>query len=92
MQEGSRPPRRKGMDKALLHWFPRAAMLPHVTWNATRILTLRKRLSLTQEQMAHAIGVTVSTFQRWEKDRTTPSPLACKQLTMLAGGPHADRD
>ena len=40
------------------------------------IRKLRTTLGLTQEQFAAKIGVTVSTVNRWEKDKSKPSPLA----------------
>jgi len=46
---------------------------------------LRRRLNMTQEEFAHAIGVTVSTVNRWENGHIEPSRLARKAMeTMLA--------
>lgn len=56
-------------------------------WGGARIFALRAKLRMTQEQFAHACGVTVSTVNRWENDRAKPSPLARK--TMLAVSPVA---
>ena len=36
----------------------------------------RQRLGLTQEQFAHALGVTFSTVNRWENGHVIPSRLA----------------
>jgi len=42
---------------------------------------LRDKLGLTsQEQLAHRLGVTWSTVNRWENGRGTPSPLAREKL------------
>lgn len=48
------------------------------------ISTLRQRLSMTQEEFAHAIGVTVSTVNRWENGHIEPSRLARKAMQGLA--------
>ena len=50
----------------------------------TVIATLRQRLSMTQEEFAHAIGVTVSTVNRWENGHIEPSRLARKAMQGLA--------
>ena len=37
---------------------------------------LRRQLGMTQEDLAHALGITVGTVSRWEKGRFRPSRLA----------------
>jgi DNA-binding transcriptional regulator YiaG len=37
---------------------------------------VRKQLSLSQEELAQALGVSFATVNRWENGRTTPSPMA----------------
>ena len=44
---------------------------------------LRRRLNMTQEEFAHAIGVTVSTVNRWENGHIEPSRLARKAMEGL---------
>ena len=44
------------------------------------IRRLRRKLSLTQEEFAHAIAVTVSTVNRWENGHAAPSKLAWKVI------------
>ncbi len=51
---------------------------------ANSISTLRHRLNMTQEEFAHAIGVTVSTVNRWENGHIEPSRLARKAMQGLA--------
>lgn len=41
---------------------------------------LRKQLGLSQEELAHALGVSFATVNRWENGKTTPSKLARRQL------------
>jgi len=42
---------------------------------------LREKLGLTsQEKLAHRLGVTWSTVNRWENGKGTPSPLAREKL------------
>jgi len=48
------------------------------------IAALRRRLNMTQEEFAHAIGVTVSTVNRWENGHIEPSRLARKAMQNLA--------
>jgi DNA-binding transcriptional regulator YiaG len=48
------------------------------------VALLRRRLSMTQEEFAHAIGVTVSTVNRWENGHIEPSRLARKAMQVLA--------
>ena len=55
-----------------------------ITQQGTVISTLRQRLSMTQEEFAHAIGVTVSTVNRWENGHIEPSRLARKAMQGLA--------
>lgn len=42
-----------------------------MSWSEN-ILRLRKRLGLTQKQIADAIGVTVQTVSNWEAGRSEP--------------------
>ena len=37
---------------------------------------LRRQLGMTQEEFAHALGITVGTVNRWENGRFRPSKLA----------------
>jgi DNA-binding transcriptional regulator YiaG len=56
------------------------------------IINLRQSLNMTQEEFAHAIGVTVSTVNRWENGHVEPSRLARKAMENLAhrvAMPHA---
>jgi transcriptional regulator with XRE-family HTH domain len=46
----------------------------------TFVKSLRKRLGLTQEQFAHAVGVTFSTVNQWENGRRRPQPFLLKRL------------
>ncbi len=44
------------------------------------ILTLRKRLGLSQEKLAAKLGVSFQTVNRWERGRTQPSKLALQVI------------
>ena len=44
----------------------------------------RQRTGLTQEHLAHALGVTFSTVSRWENGHVRPSRLAWKALVQVA--------
>ncbi len=57
---------------------------------ASPINALRRRLKMTQEEFAHAIGVTVSTVNRWENGHIAPSRLARKAMeSLMARSPGA---
>ena len=48
------------------------------------IRMLRTGMRLTQEEFAHRLGVTLSTVNRWENNKSAPSRLAQKQLNKLS--------
>ena len=50
---------------------------------AEEITALRARLGMTQEELAHALGVTVSTVNRWERGHVEPSRLARNAIEHL---------
>lgn len=47
---------------------------------------VRRQLALSQEELAHALGVSFATVNRWENGRTIPSKLAMKQFTAFCAG------
>jgi len=60
---------------------------------ARMIRAWRHRSGLTQEALAHTLGVTFSTVSRWENSHVRPSSLAWKALVQVAverGTPLAD--
>ncbi len=48
------------------------------------IRNFRKSLSMTQEELAHHLGITVSTVNRWENGHAQPSRMARTGLASLA--------
>ena len=54
------------------------------TQQGSLIQSLRHRLSMTQEEFAHSIWVTVSTVNRLENGHIEPSRLARKAMQGLA--------
>jgi putative transcriptional regulator len=44
------------------------------------IKEIRKQLELSQEDLAHALGVSFATVNRWENGKTAPSKLAQRQF------------
>ena len=48
-----------------------------------QIRAIRKATGLTQEQFAAKLGVTFPTVNRWENQKTIPSPLALQKLEKL---------
>ena len=45
--------------------------------------TIRRTLRLTQEQLAHRLGVSFVTVNEWENGKRKPSPLARRQIEQL---------
>jgi DNA-binding transcriptional regulator YiaG len=48
------------------------------------IRDMRNKLAMTQEEFAHALGITVSTVNRWENGHSEPSKLARATIARLA--------
>lgn len=48
------------------------------------IISLRHRLGLTQEQLAHQMGVSYTTVNRWENGHAKPHRVFVKELRRLA--------
>lgn len=44
------------------------------------VITVRKKLNLSQQQLACAINVSYSTINRWENGHVIPSNLAIKSF------------
>ena len=51
---------------------------------SNEIKELRKRLGMTQQELANAVGVDRVTIARWEAGQKKPSNLATRQLARLA--------
>jgi len=48
-----------------------------------QIKAVRLTLKLSQEELAHALGVSFATVNRWENRKTNPSKLAKKQFEVF---------
>lgn len=48
-----------------------------------KILSLRKTINLSQEQLAEQLGVTRQTISKWELDETAPDLKQAKQLSKI---------
>lgn len=46
-----------------------------------QVKEVRRQLGLSQEELAHALGVSFATVNRWENGKTVPSKLAIRQFT-----------
>lgn len=44
------------------------------------VLEIRKKLNITQEQLAQELSISFSTVNRWENGHTSPSKLARMRL------------
>ena len=44
---------------------------------------VRRQLALSQEELAHALGVSFATVNRWENGKTIPSKLAQRQFAQF---------
>ncbi|MFT4552696.1 MAG: putative transcriptional regulator [Chlamydiales bacterium] len=45
-----------------------------------QVKDLRKYLKISQKDLAHALGVSFATVNRWENGKTAPSRLALNQF------------
>ncbi len=52
---------------------------------------LREGLGLTQEQLAHELGVSFATVNRWENGKRSPTGLSLKALSDLRAKKKARR-
>lgn len=50
------------------------------TETAAQLKLIRRQLGLSQEDLAHQLGVSFSTINRWENEKTAPSKLACSRI------------
>lgn len=51
--------------------------------NSNDIKEIREKLGLTQEALAHVLGVSFQTINRWEKGLFNPSNLALEKIKKL---------
>jgi DNA-binding transcriptional regulator YiaG len=51
---------------------------------AEEVQQIRKELKLTQQELAHELGVAVSTINRWENGKSQPGRMACKLLLAVS--------
>lgn len=51
----------------------------------TRLRTARRRAGFTQEQVARALNVSVTTYCRWEYGTAVPNAVAATRLAGLLG-------
>jgi len=49
---------------------------------------VRRQLGLSQEELAHELGVSFATVNRWENGKTVPSKLARRQFDQLCKEKH----
>ena len=47
---------------------------------AERVKAVRKALNLSQEDLAHILGISFASVNRWENGKTNPSKLAKRQF------------
>jgi len=45
-----------------------------------KVKDVRQQLKLSQEELAHALGVSFATVNRWENGKSAPSKLAQRQF------------
>mgnify|MGYP000631005487 CR=1 FL=1 len=56
-----------------------------------QVKAVRTTLNLSQEELAHALGVSFATVNRWENGETSPSKLAQRQFDHYCEVHHAGR-
>jgi DNA-binding transcriptional regulator YiaG len=55
-------------------------------WTPGRIQQLRKRLDMSQKELAKRMGVRQATVSDWQNGKQSPSPMARRLLDRLAAG------
>lgn len=50
---------------------------------AETVKAVRRQLGLSQEELAHELGVSFSTINRWENSKTVPFKLARRQFEVF---------
>src|SRR5215475_5165399 len=53
---------------------------------SVRVRSVRRRIKLTQTQLAKRIGVSFATINRWENGQSKPTRLAWQQILNLENG------
>jgi len=53
-------------------------------WDAERLLSLRRQLGLTQQQLAHELGVRQQTVSEWETGVYQPRGASARMLGIVA--------
>jgi DNA-binding transcriptional regulator YiaG len=61
-------------------------MMPVTPLTADDVVAARRQLGLTQVELARALGVALTTLQRWELGLTRPPPYLRLALDHLAEG------
>ncbi len=59
------------------------AMNQHLENFPELVKGVRKQLRISQEELAHELGVSFATVNRWENGKTVPSKLARRQFDQL---------
>jgi len=82
----------EGLDEALAH--ARGEAVPglkvhHVEIDDVDPKTVRRRLKLTQEQMAGLLGTSTSGYRKWEQGNRAPSGAARTLLRVMEREPDA---
>jgi len=53
---------------------------------AETVRKVRRQLGISQEELAHELGVSFSTINRWENSKTVPFKLARRQFDAFCHG------
>jgi DNA-binding transcriptional regulator YiaG len=70
------------MSERRKQYLSRQPPLPE--WDATRLLALRRRLGLTQQQLADELGVRQQTVSEWETGAYQPRGASARLLGIVA--------
>lgn len=52
-------------------------------WNGERLCKLRKKLEMTQEQLAKSVGVTKMAYYSWEHGKHVPDAVRCEKINRI---------
>lgn len=75
------------VEIGLRRWRPSTPVgRPTTPWPAEDVIELRKRLGLSQEELAARLGVSFASVNRWENGKSKPQAAARMALDSLRSG------
>jgi putative transcriptional regulator len=71
------------VTKDEMDWFTADCLEPVIEYDAKKVKALRKRLDVSQEELANNLDISVSTVRQWERGVKKPSGPSRKLLSIV---------